>query len=1561
MTSAGQAAAAALRLHSSPVQNNPNQFNRTAAQRQYGAVARSNSLSSSGRANSLRQYTYNPLASYNPVQSRVGVSRRSNSLTAASLQSRGSLTRSSQLSHNQLQQRHSNLYNSQQNQNQNQNQHQQHQHQQQQYGSYLPEETEDELYYDHNGEHISGQRRAAGAKQRAGSLGRRGNARYGDERLVGQGEEQGLEEEEQDNDEEEEEEEEFVVTTTTTKVVDAHGRVQSITTKTIKTFPDGSNIVETSTKNISRSNSRNNSLSSANYRNNSLTQIPISLSKIDEDLQNFDYDYQVDEPESRGNALKLNTDEEQRNGENWTGGASGINNGNGNGNLDSIQETTFDGDDDIDDTLNADQAAPHQALGEAFEPPKAFLPSQDRTSSLDSRGQPLRSILKTRVEDRPTEREVVPTSPSAKQNSAAAAASAASAAVHANSPSKQPQASASNHPYKNLADTTSQQQRYAPQPPPPQQQHYQQQHYQQQQQQQQQVRTLRSPRSPLTNPASAPSPKVGLAGRFTSPSQSRDRTSFGQSSGSSIKFDDHVETIPVPVNKTISTGNSTSSPHQHISNNKSKTSSGTRTSNTVSPDFYAAAMQAAYRNVYGDRDPGQVPPPPPSQTETQTQVQTQAQQQPQQQPPLPQSSSFNAGAPTPNMQPQQYEPQQEKKKFGFLSLSPRKQRAQSRDYSTEQQLQVVTGSLAAPQSAPATALSPVQNNNVAEEGQQNSQPEELQGVGGASGTSGAGQAVPANYEYSNHHEQFKMYSMRDAPAVSANRKERAKEEKRLVEEREKDKRNKVKEQLKAKENEQKRVVKEHEEEEKRLIKERAENEKRAEKEYAKAEKQAEKQAQKDAKDAKDAKKKDRKLFGGLFGKKRRQSQLETIASKEGANTKPSISEPVDFKHGAFASPVIASDVAGTGVNASAGTGTGMDTNGASKPVIANTTNSSVQPARTPPTQTVSKTQPVGAVYNTQPLERITTPQKQEVVKETNKSVASPGQKSLDPRLASPQPIVNDTTSVSGSKKQPTAVNETDATISTTGVSLSNDTQLSEPAYLSPAVPIVVNDEFRGSGLEESGDALDDEKFYKISVPRNYSHEGHHVEDGDKIEDNEKPALNESDLGSRTVPTPANANANANANATANAPASSSTGLASTTIQSASNTPLPDQYYPLPNLSSKPRNSVYDAAPVIAAAGIAGVEAGSKAEEGHFGATQNKNDDVSRVSVPQLNEINDDDDDDDKEEEEEEDHSTNEPSFKSYEHLSTATDLGEKNGDGNKEDLVAVIDEGLVLVEDDVPPRADVDEHGTPIISGSPISDQTLEGAGIVDAIIVEEPVVDGDVDDVPPRKDLPQDEVVVPPRKDLDDLQNQQQQQQQQQQQYQPKPNFQENQQQQQPQQYHHNEVKSLAFVKKNAPGVTAPKVNESVAGSQFIKRDAPNGKQINGNKQFNNLALSKEQQQQQQQQQQQVRSTQTPQQQDTFLTVDEAERSTDSVQASADTVPTTQSTHDAEAHQPVGAGTNIGGVSGSGAGIEGEDVVVVNDKTGKKEKGKTKEKKEKKPSKFKQKMMKYFVNSYEE
>lgn len=107
------------------------------------------------------------------------------------------------------------------------------------------------------------------------------------------------------------------ITTKTTKVKDPLGRTQSITVETIKTFPDGSTVTNTTSKNISRGGSRVNSL-----RNNSMLSNGAngySLTKIDEDLHDFEYNYELDHqnnlhsvPDSigldhnRNNLLRLN-------------------------------------------------------------------------------------------------------------------------------------------------------------------------------------------------------------------------------------------------------------------------------------------------------------------------------------------------------------------------------------------------------------------------------------------------------------------------------------------------------------------------------------------------------------------------------------------------------------------------------------------------------------------------------------------------------------------------------------------------------------------------------------------------------------------------------------------------------------------------------------------------------------------------------------------------------------------------------------------------------------------------------------------------------------------------------------------------------------------------------------------------------------------------------------------------------------------------------------------------------------------------------------------------------
>lgn len=81
----------------------------------------------------------------------------------------------------------------------------------------------------------------------------------------------------------------LTVTTKTTKVVDAAGRTTSITIETIKALPDGSNIIETRTTNISRPGSRSNSFQAGPQSHAQINAY--NLNKIEEDLQDFDYTY----------------------------------------------------------------------------------------------------------------------------------------------------------------------------------------------------------------------------------------------------------------------------------------------------------------------------------------------------------------------------------------------------------------------------------------------------------------------------------------------------------------------------------------------------------------------------------------------------------------------------------------------------------------------------------------------------------------------------------------------------------------------------------------------------------------------------------------------------------------------------------------------------------------------------------------------------------------------------------------------------------------------------------------------------------------------------------------------------------------------------------------------------------------------------------------------------------------------------------------------------------------------------------------------------------------------
>lgn len=277
----------------------------------------------------------------------------------------------------------------------------------------------------------------------------------------------------------------YIITTKTTKVVDSQGRTQSITTKTIKTLPDGSNIIETITKNISRSNSRSNSMRSNSLLSNSNQNINhINLSKIDEDLQDFDYNY-MDEnlhlnqgPINPQLSLAPNTPpplqnfghvQDNLNRHDASNNLSDHNHMNGNGNkiehINSITSTT-------------------------------------------SSQKPLRSILKNT--HKPKFHEDVPSSPNSSQY----------------------------HPYLNLVKS-----------------------------------------SPINDNESI--------------------TSSGL-----IKFNNNVETIEIESRKSnIDTPRKPQVlPQKQVEPPKNAT--------MPDADFYAAAMQAAYKKVYGDRDPSQQPPIP---------------------------------------------------------------------------------------------------------------------------------------------------------------------------------------------------------------------------------------------------------------------------------------------------------------------------------------------------------------------------------------------------------------------------------------------------------------------------------------------------------------------------------------------------------------------------------------------------------------------------------------------------------------------------------------------------------------------------------------------------------------------------------------------------------------------------------------------------------------------------------------------------------------------------------------------------------------------------------------
>ncbi|CAI5760201.1 unnamed protein product [Candida verbasci] len=582
MTSASQAAAAALRLHSSPIKQSPS--HQTLAQKQYG---RSNSLSyananringnrsNSLRSNSLKQYTYTPKPSYSPgplKEPTKSQPRRYNSLNSNA--------------------------------------------------SYIPKSVN--LH------------------------------------------QQDFIEEENDRDFDEEE---ITVTTTETKILDSQGRVTSITTKIVKQLPDGSEVVETKTKNISRMNSRANSLSSTSQppnfnRTNSITN-QTNLKKIDEHLHNFDYDYQVDsntqqqQQQQQQQPLNLNQENEIKElGPPFEHNNNNINNNNNN---------------NINNNNNNNNNNS----------------SIQRTSSIASSQKPLRSILKS------TPR---PNFDDANEQNITASSSP------------------TDHPYKSLRDN-----KLISSPPQQAQQQFSQQQF--------------SPQNGLTSPAS------------------------------SIKFNDNVTTIPIQADKK----KNISSPPQ-ISKPKAS-------NQQIDADFYAAAMQAAYKKVYGENA---VPPPQPPQP-----IQ-----------PIQQSSPLQDNP----------ELNEKHKKFGFIPLSPKKQEHQPRTNSIDS---LVENKLKKDHDA-------FERKNEVEQQQQ----------------------VPSNYKYQNHYKEFAVHSMRDDPKINKGKakeekrraKEQAEEEKKIAKEQAEEEKRRAKEQAE----EEKRRAKEQAEEDKRRAKEQAELEKKRKKEERKS-------------------------------------------------------------------------------------------------------------------------------------------------------------------------------------------------------------------------------------------------------------------------------------------------------------------------------------------------------------------------------------------------------------------------------------------------------------------------------------------------------------------------------------------------------------------------------------------------------------------------------------------------------------------------------------------------------------------------------------------------------
>lgn len=299
---------------------------------------------------------------------------------------------------------------------------------------------------------------------------------------------------------------EEIVVTKTTKVVDSQGRTRSITTHKVRTLSDGSNIIETTTKNISRGNSRTNSRTNSltslgNDRANSLTHV--NLDKIDEDLQDFDYNYELDGmngERSKGTDLKLNVQQPK--------------------------------------TSPSNQESPNTSQPAS---PKKVIKTVEETTQQNTQQnsiqiKPLRSILKS------------PNSISDEEFKDALE-------------SLEEQQQKLDHPYKNFAssavDSNLVNEFIQPQPP-----------------------VSPQKRANLTRRYSDDVQDKHTRTNVALPRRFNDDVHSQVLTNSTIQFDERVETIRIPAYKAKPTKPASSE---------------------IGPEFYAAAMQAAYKNVYGDR------------------------------------------------------------------------------------------------------------------------------------------------------------------------------------------------------------------------------------------------------------------------------------------------------------------------------------------------------------------------------------------------------------------------------------------------------------------------------------------------------------------------------------------------------------------------------------------------------------------------------------------------------------------------------------------------------------------------------------------------------------------------------------------------------------------------------------------------------------------------------------------------------------------------------------------------------------------------------------------------